>query len=164
MSKYKDAFIEDFVFRTNHSIQNYSGDYDATVLLNGMLGILVVPFEKNLVNTNTYSKLQNFFERLKEEQKYRDYGYYYSTEKIIRHLRNAIAHFHIGYSSSKNLVTGFIFTNYAVNKTCELTGEECHFKNEQINNSQKVFQLELSINDIKEFAEIISNDISVEQE
>lgn len=45
MAEYCRPIEKSFVCRTNKLIQEYKGRYDATMLLNCLLGLLVVPFE-----------------------------------------------------------------------------------------------------------------------
>lgn len=158
MSEYASPFVKDFVCRTNTAIQKYEGEYDATVLLNCLLGMLVVPFETScdiLEDERTNQKIEDFINEIKESGRYNDYGKRNSAYTLIRHLRNSIAHFHIRPIHENGIVWGFAFTGYAANKICEFTGETCSFKNEINSKSPKMFSISLRIEEIKTLSSII---------
>ncbi len=46
--KYEDQFEKAFMKRTLELVEEYRGPYDATILLNCLLGLLIVPKEKSL--------------------------------------------------------------------------------------------------------------------
>lgn len=158
MSKYASPFVKDFMSRTNSVIQEYSGEYDATILLNCLLGMVVIPFEMHrdaFESEWLERKIEDFLEEIKSKGRYLDHGKKNSAYSVVRHLRNAIAHGHIKPVHQDELVWGFLFTTFASNKMCDLTGEHCYYKNEISTNAPKVFTLELSIEEIKRISSII---------
>lgn len=162
MSEYASPFVKDFVCRTNAVIQDYVGEFDATVLLNCLLGMLVVPFEtcgEKLVEEQICSRIKEIQNEVKRDGRYNDYGKKNSAYTLIRHLRNSIAHFHVDPIHENGEVWGFSFTGYAANKICETTGDICSFKNEINSKSSKVFLIKLSIDEIKRLSSIICESI-----
>lgn len=160
MSEFCKPFEESFVCRTNKMIQDYSGDpYDATVLLNCMLGMLVVPFEKykdKLEEIDDFSEIREMFDQLKEKKKCK-FECNYSVLEIIRHLRNATSHFHVTPRVRGGKVTGFLFQTYEMNKLCDLTGEKCQYKNEANEEEKPVFRAELTLQEMKKLARHIKD-------
>lgn len=160
MAEYCKPIAKSFVCRTNKLIQEYNGRYDATLLLNCLLGLLVVPFEKY----NTYCKdaertsvIRAMFDQLQADGKYDNYGYDYDDFGILRCLRNAIAHFHVEANSDRGVITGFSFIAYSMNKYCEETKCDCRYKNVPSETKKVVFKAELSVDDIKELASHIKH-------
>lgn len=160
MAEYCRPIEKSFVCRTNKLIQEYNGRYDATMLLNCLLGLLVVPFEKY----NNYCKdedrtsaIGGMFDRLQADGKYNSYGNDYNDFEILRCLRNAIAHFHIESISDGNKISGFIFMAYGMNKYCEAIEASCRYKNIPSESREVVFKAELAIDDIKELAAFIKD-------
>lgn len=162
MSEYASPFVKNFVSRTNAVIQNYVGELDATVLINCLLGMLVVPFEtsgEKLAEEQIEFRIGEILNKVKSDGRYIDYGKRNSAYTLIRHLRNSIAHFHIDPIHENGEVWGFSFTGYAANKICEMTGDICSFKNEINSRSSKVFLIKLSIDEIKRLSSIICESI-----
>ena len=78
MSEYASPFVKSFISRTNHAIQNYDGNYDATILLNGLLGMLIIPFEKHpdiFENYSVSSEIMQLFAELNEDGRYKTFGH-----------------------------------------------------------------------------------------
>lgn len=164
MSEYASPFVKDFVNRTNNAIQNYGGEYDATMLLNGLLGMLIIPFEKHPAIFDNYSvslEIMQLFSELKENGRYSTYGHHYRAYDIIRNLRNAIAHFNVDNVSENEKVWGFIFSSYEVDKMCPTTGEECKYKNEFVRNARRKFYAKMSLAEIKQLANIINEYVAM---
>ena len=46
--EYRDEFERDFMLRTLDIIKDYQGKYDATLVINCLLGLLIVPRETSL--------------------------------------------------------------------------------------------------------------------
>jgi hypothetical protein len=112
--EYRDEFEKDFMLRTLKIIREYKGEYDATLIINCLLGLLVVPRE------TSYNKIPN--DLIKEnlsswglsENSITNYGYENpkTIRQLVRHLRNSIAHFQIEPIQGKSrLVEGFRFEN-----------------------------------------------------
>lgn len=164
MSEYASPFVKSFISRTNHAIQNYDGNYDATILLNGLLGMLIIPFEKHpdiFENYSVSSEIMQLFAELNEDGRYKTFGHRYLAYDIIRNLRNSIAHFNVDDISENGEVWGFVFSSYEVNKVCPTTGEECVHKNEFVRNARKKFYVKMSLTEIKQLANIINEYVAM---
>ena len=160
MAEYCKPIEKSFVCRTNKLIQEYNGRYDATMLLNCLLGLLIVPFEKY----NNYcrdeertSVIRGMFDQLQAEGRYDSCGYDYDDFGILRCLRNAIAHFHVESIADEGVVTGFRFLAFEMDKYCSEQNGVCQYKNIPSETQKIVFDAKLSIANIKELASYIKN-------
>ena len=155
MSQYCKPLEKSFVCRTNKLIQEYNGEYDATMLLNCLLGLLMVPFEKNKAlfkDENRTSVIRDMFNRLQVGGRYNDFGGDYSDFEIIRFVRNAIAHFHVESVPAQGTIRGFCFSAYRMDKHCEHINGDCPCKNDDSKERVQVFMAELTIHEIKELS------------
>jgi len=117
--KYEDEFTLDFMRRTLAIVNDYSGDLDATMLLNSLLGLLVVPKEKyfnsfpndkpDVFESNwgvlpksivSYGKCSQC--KTHNKQTFR---------QVLKSLRNAVAHFNIKPLNGGGKCVGFVFTD-----------------------------------------------------
>lgn len=158
MAEYCKPIEKSFVCRTNKLIQEYNGKYDATMLLNCLLGLLVVPFEKyndRFKDEERTTVIRAMFDQLQADGRYDCYGNNYDDFGILRCLRNAIAHFHVENISNLGVITGFKFVAYSMDKYCDETRTICRYKNVQSEIKNVVFSAELSIDNIKELASLI---------
>lgn len=158
MAEYCRPIEKSFVCRTNKLIQEYKGRYDATMLLNCLLGLLVVPFEKYneyCKNEERTSVIRDMFDQLQADGRYNSYGYDYDDFGILRCLRNSIAHFNVESNYNGGIITGFKFCAYSMDKYCDETESICRYKNVPSETKNVVFSVELSIEDIKELASLI---------
>ena len=158
MAEYCKPIEKSFVCRTNKLIQEYSGRYDATLLLNCLLGLLVVPFEKYnncCKDEERTSVIRDMFDQLQADGRYNSYGYDYDDFGILRYLRNSIAHFNVESICEGGIITGFKFYAYSMDKYCDETESTCRYKNVPSETKNVVFCAELSINNIKELASLI---------
>lgn len=107
-------FERDFMARTQGIIGEYAGQYEASFLLNCMLGLLIVPRERLLIAipADPIDDLAKWgvplasilaYERAEGE------GSAYSIRWFIIKMRNAIAHFHILPVQKDGKVCGFEF-------------------------------------------------------
>lgn len=106
--EYDEKFFLDFVGRTRKVIDEYEGAYDATLIVNCLLGLLVVPRE-------------TMYERIPEGPVHdlMEVGVGLSNIKLgrgqntvrefIRGLRNAVAHFNVRPKSEGGQVSAFVF-------------------------------------------------------
>lgn len=112
--EYDPDFARSFMRRTHKIARDYDGPYAATILINCLLGLLVVPKEVLL------DKLPDIpFESLAEwgvcpasitNFGKCDYGHEQPTlRQLVRRMRNAVAHFKIEPFSSSGEVQGFVF-------------------------------------------------------
>lgn len=158
MAEYCKPIEKSFVCRTNKLIQEYNGRYDATLLLNCLLGLLVVPFEKynaHCKDVGRTSAIRDQFDQLQADGRYNSYGYDYDDFDILRCLRNSIAHFNVESICDGGITSGFKFCAYSMDKYCDETESICRYKNVLSETKNVVFSVELSINDIKELALLI---------
>lgn len=110
-------FERDFMRRTLKLVHEYEGPYDATLLLNCLLGLLIVPKETSLeqIPTDPISKLaewgispssiKNFGKKNKKNQ------YPETLRGIVYSLRNSIAHIRVRPTDDNRQVKGFVFTD-----------------------------------------------------
>lgn len=158
MAEYCKPIEKSFICRTNKLIQNYNGRYDATLLLNCLLGLLVVPFEKYndyCKNEERTSVIRDMFDQLQADGRYNSSGYDYDDFGILRCLRNSIAHFHVESIANEGVITGFRFLSFEMDKYCPDTNGMCRYKNVPAQNPEVVFDVKLSIDNIKELASYI---------
>ena len=106
-------FHRDFMERTNTLLHTYQGNNDATMLLNCMIGLLIVPNERLLSQLPDEPLL--YSERWGIQLEYilsidRNQADDRSTCSLlwfVRKLRNAVAHFNILPIHENSKVTGF---------------------------------------------------------
>ena len=86
------AFIKDFVIRTKDNIVHGDHRYEVTQLINSLVGLLVLPKERyyknindNMIDSQTFCAIRECIQSNKKLK----------LVDIVRHMRNAIAHFHI---------------------------------------------------------------------
>lgn len=142
MSRYSD-FPIDFLKRTQINLNNYTGDYEVTNLINNCLGLIVIPKELiiNRLADYTFSDEDKKFGitklNIKHETKEN-----YELKNVLRHIRNGLAHGRIEQESTDNTITGLrIF--------------DCNFKTKDEN-----FSIEFTVQEFKDFAIKISDEFS----
>lgn len=129
--EYEQEFAKSFMRRTLEIAKNYECAYDATLLVNCLLGLLIVPKE-SLIETVPAEPLKNISNwgiklgSIKDFGKC-DYGHKHepNLRQIIRRLRNAVAHFKIEPMHRNRNVVGFKFQDRNGFKA-ELTLKEIH--------------------------------------
>lgn len=92
-----DQFLQDFMRRTRQIVEDYPGKYDATLLLNCMVGLLIVPRERMLryAPGDDISEIGKWGIPLASIQSYprvKKYGESYNIAWFMIKLRNAVAH------------------------------------------------------------------------
>lgn len=160
MSSFCNPIERSFICRTNNFIKQYNNDrYDATALLNSLLGLLVVPFEKYDGVFNDCDKNDNgitiLFNELKMNNRYDDCGNANNARGIIRRLRNSISHFHVETKTKDNEIVGFIFTNPSISNYCNHANDTCEHIILSKSKYGNTFRVELTIDEIKQLADII---------
>lgn len=134
---FRDEFEKDFMLRTLKIIMGYQGEYDATLIVNCLLGLLIVPRE-----TSLYEKIPDDLISDKliswglSKESIKSYGNENpkTIRQLVRHLRNSVAHFQIEpIQGNGKLVEGFRFKN------------------------KSGFMAELSLLELKAFVERLSN-------
>lgn len=115
--EYEPEFAQSFMRRTLDIAESYSGAYDATLLINCLLGLLIVPKETLLdkIPSTPFESLAEWGirpESIKSHGKC-DYGQEHALNlrQLVRRLRNAVAHFHIEPFPRKGDVQGFSFSD-----------------------------------------------------
>lgn len=108
--EYTDQFERDFMRRTLELVRGYEGPYDATNLLNCLLGLLIVPKEKS------FDKIPNDpVDRLGDwgisPASIKSFGRKDSKtlRQVVRGLRNAVAHFRFEPMHVSGRCVGFRF-------------------------------------------------------
>jgi len=115
--EFEKEFERDFMRRTLTLVKDYKGPYDATLLLNCLLGLLIVPKETSLKKIPTDSitdlnkwgispdSIRNIGKKTKKN-KNPD-----TLRGIVYNLRNSVAHFNFMPVDKNRVVKGFTFTN-----------------------------------------------------
>lgn len=99
--EYNPEFAKSFMRRTLEIVEGYQGPYDATLLVNCLLGLLIVPKE-SLIETvppDPFDKLSDWGIEPTSISNFGkcDYGHAHkpNLRQFVRRLRNAVAHFKI---------------------------------------------------------------------
>jgi len=104
---------KDFIRRTLHIIEHYDGPYGVTLLINCLLGLIVLPKEKDFNGIND-SKL-NFSALGMSEKEIVSWGQIDQAERTVsrflRCLRNSVAHLQIESISSKGEIESLRFVD-----------------------------------------------------
>jgi hypothetical protein len=113
--EYEPDFAKSFMRRTLDIARTYNGPYDATLLINCMLGLLVVPKEA-LIDKIPAAPFESLAEWGIKPGSIRsagkcEYGHEHSPtlRQLVRRMRNAVAHFKIEPFPSRGEVQGFSF-------------------------------------------------------
>lgn len=113
--EYADEFERDFMRRTLSILQQYGGPYDATLLLNCLLGLLIVPKERSIEKIPVHPR-SDLAKWGIQSSSIRGFGK--PTRKnrqpdtlrgIVWNLRNAVAHFRVKPLAQGGQCTGFEF-------------------------------------------------------
>lgn len=106
MSAYSD-FPRDFTERTRANIENYTGQYEVTNLINNCLGLIIIP--KELLSENlpdyTFTETDASYGISKTNITYEE-NYNFSLKNVVRHIRNGLAHGRIEQQSINGAITG----------------------------------------------------------
>lgn len=113
--EYEPEFTKSFMSRTLVIVNEYQGPYDATLLINCMLGLLVLPKE-TLLNKLPDAPFDQFSQcgiqpnSIKNHGRC-DYGHPHELNRrqLIRRMRNAVSHFRVEPFQSPGNVQGFEF-------------------------------------------------------
>jgi len=120
---YNSDFQKDFIERSLLLIQQYNGQYDATVLMNCLLGLVIVPHERCFfelpcdpisdfeikwgIPSSSIIGQGNYC----QSKKYNPDGLQYSFRFFVHDLRISIAHFKIQPVPESGPVQSFRFCN-----------------------------------------------------
>ena len=94
----EQAIQRDFVDRTIHIIEHYDGPYGVTLLVNCLLGLIVLPKEKDFNHISDRDHI-HFFDLGIRENDIKSWGKIEECERtaarFLRCLRNSVAHLQI---------------------------------------------------------------------
>lgn len=121
--EYESDFYLCFMKRTQQNLDNYEGVYDATQLLNSLLGLLIVPKEKlfdeipdislNELSPSEWGDVSSWVtQNVNGELGHEDSS---TLRQFVRKLRNSVAHFHITPRHESGVVRGFCFADGSFN-------------------------------------------------
>lgn len=112
---YKSDFEQRFMERTLSIVQAYDGEYEATLLINCLLGLLVLPNEK-LLEKIPKTPLDSLVDwGIRPESIINagkcNHGHTHELNllQLVRRMRNAVAHFKVTPFPSDGDVDGFEF-------------------------------------------------------
>ncbi|MBW7990977.1 MAG: hypothetical protein FVQ84_13305 [Planctomycetes bacterium] len=105
MSEYRD-FPRDFIDRSKANVENYSGEYEITNLINNCLGLVIIPKEKLAENIPEYQFDDNdkCYGITRMNITHSDDGY--SLSQVVRHIRNGLAHGRIEQRVNGDKISG----------------------------------------------------------
>ena len=155
MYKKPEKFEKDFIVRTKSLLDNYSRDYDVTLFINCMLGLLVIPKEKHpnlltndIIPPDMLERIVKCCRKKKEKE----------LKEIIRHLRNAVAHGNIVFEAEK-APNGTVGTTIA--RITFFDGKLYDEQNKpiKITRSNAPFKFEIDYKLLKEFVLVFSDAI-----
>lgn len=113
--EFSDKFEKDFMLRTLEIVQSYKGEYDATLILNCLLGLLVVPretsFEKipedNIDNIAKWGIKRNSIRKIGKPTNVMEKPD--TLRGLVYNLRNSVSHFQFRPIHKNYVVEGFSF-------------------------------------------------------
>jgi hypothetical protein len=105
---------KDFVDNTLHILQNYDGRYGVTLLVNCLLGLIVLPKERDYNNISGKDGI-HFSDLGIEDSDIRSWGNIEENQRtaarFLRCMRNSIAHIHIESISSEGEIESLLFSD-----------------------------------------------------
>lgn len=113
--EYGPKFARDFMHRTLTIAQEYVGPFEATLPINCLLGLLVVPKETLIdkIPQSPFERLSDWGILPKSIKRFGkcDYGHEHSPNlrQLVRRMRNAVAHFRIDPVHKGGEVAAFSF-------------------------------------------------------
>lgn len=111
----KTMIEKDFVLRTLHILENYDGPYGVTLLINCMLGLLVLPKEKDYNNISDRDHI-HFSDLGIAKEDIASWGNIAEGDRtaarFIRCLRNSVAHLQIESISEDGEIEGLRFCDH----------------------------------------------------
>lgn len=86
-----ENFNIDFITRTLKILEDYTGEYDVTSLINCAVGLIIIPKEQhfNCLRSINIQTLEEIYGITKPNIRYSNDD---SLSNIVRHMRNSIAH------------------------------------------------------------------------
>lgn len=113
--EYAEEFERDFMSRTLSILQDYAGPYDATLLLNCLLGLLIVPKETSIerIPCDPLSDLDKWGVKPSSIKSVgnptKKNGNPDTLRGVVWNLRNAVAHFQVRPLARDQQCAGFEF-------------------------------------------------------
>ena len=114
--EYDAEFGRSFMGRTLALITEYEGPLDATLLINCLLGLLIVPKEKLLIDKIPIAAFESIADWGKSPKSIKSFGkcdqvheHQPNLKQLVRRLRNAVAHFKVDPVHHDGKVTAFSF-------------------------------------------------------
>lgn len=101
--EYDKNFVECFIKRTLELLESYNEEYDATLILNCLLGLLIVPKERfyNIIPCEPISNWGLVAEASSSM----------NLKCFVRAMRNAVSHFTVEPIHCDEKVSGFAFND-----------------------------------------------------
>jgi hypothetical protein len=92
-----DDLKKDLPSRTLDILENYQGEYEVTLLINCLVALLILPWERfsNHIPDVDIENLQGWGLTREHVKKVRCNSCGYNLKEIVRHMRNATAHMRI---------------------------------------------------------------------
>lgn len=114
--EYDAEFARSFMERTLTLATDYEGPLDATLLINCLLGLLIVPNEKLLIGKIPMADFESIADWGISPKSIKSFGkcdqgheHQPTLKQLVRRLRNAVAHFRIDPVHQDGKVTAFSF-------------------------------------------------------
>ena len=134
-------FEIEFVERTKKILEEYTGDYDMSIILNCALGLIILPYEKRRDTPSWNTELGDISElpsfNLKIFKPIRNTNnsgvtYYPKTLKVLlQKIRNGLAHQNIEPVNENGKFVGVIIRNY-FNKANRHLDLDVHFSQQEL--------------------------------
>lgn len=114
--EYESEFAKSFMGRTLKIVEEYNGDYEATLLINCLLGLLVLPKEA-LLHKTPMAPLDSLEQWgiqptsiINAGKCDYDHAHELNLRQLVRRMRNSVAHFKVTpFPSKGGDVQGFEF-------------------------------------------------------
>ena len=110
----RKSIEKDFVENTLHILQNYDGRYGVTLLVNCLLGLIVLPKERDYNHISGKEGI-HFYDLGIEDSDIRSWGNIEEGQRtaarFLRCMRNSIAHIHIESISSEGEIESLLFSD-----------------------------------------------------
>jgi hypothetical protein len=127
MSEYAN-FPKDFLERTKENLKNYTGNFEITNLINNCLGLIIIPNELLIDNLSVYEFTDNDKSYgISKKNIHTNISNDYSLKKIVKGIRNGLAHGNIEQRTKNKEISGLKISNIYEDKTkltVEFTIEE----------------------------------------
>ena len=112
--EYENYFEQDFMRRTLTLVNDYGGNLDATLLVNCLLGLLVLPKETlyEKIPKDDFDSLSKWGIRsgsIKPGKCAYGHEHQPNLRQVVKKLRNAVAHFKVEPFNAGDKVGGFSF-------------------------------------------------------